>query len=590
MTKLKALHISRLAAARVTRVQRAVAHGEPVADPRKDALETEAVATVGEGAVFAEIDEPVVRRRIEALALERGHELVVVVDTHRAANDLADIRQQAVDAQRDSRILRVARHVERLDLDGEVREEDGLVDRVGHVALLGLGNVVTEFERLASVAVHDAVLVQPVQRVNVLHAAERQLRRYKPRVQLLNKLLDLRVGQQIGDRVRNHALDVVEHHVESKEPELGLDVRVLRKMAARLRPLGPEALLDTVAVAERRHYGLEVQLRRLREVRRLAVVVKRKQGRAALDHRLHHARRRDLGELFLREVLAEAGQKVRAHLHHRRQRVAAQGQVPAVHEHRRASILGHLVAEGLVAAGRKTNNVVVVGHELVAAGGRLALGQRLQHTADLDRGLERELRRLVRVGKITLEHALQQTVAVAQHNKHETLLGPQAVDPARDSDTLVAQRRRAVDLGAHELLAVINDLDVLARLLAGPLGLLLRRLVLVGLRLLGGLLLKAVSLLLRLLQEARRDQLVRTSRRFLAGLEDKNLLAAGLPQRERRRREGLLLASLHSSFVLTGLLVHVDLLVDRQLLSSSLHDKYIYESTLPQKTCGPHRQ
>ena len=67
----------RPAATSVARIKTHVTNVIITQQPHEEALETETVATVRERAVLALVREPVVRRRVETLALVGRHQLVL---------------------------------------------------------------------------------------------------------------------------------------------------------------------------------------------------------------------------------------------------------------------------------------------------------------------------------------------------------------------------------------------------------------------------------------------------------------------------------------------------------------------------------
>lgn len=153
------------------------------------------------------IGVPVIGRRVDVLALVAREQLVEIVHAHAPADDLADARHEDVDALGHARVSRVALHVEGFDLGGEVGEEDGAVDDVGHFALGGLGDVVAEGVRFA-VLVVDAVLVQPVDGGGVAHAEEGPLGDAEAGVQLVHELFGGGVGEGGGDDGAHDEFDV----------------------------------------------------------------------------------------------------------------------------------------------------------------------------------------------------------------------------------------------------------------------------------------------------------------------------------------------------------------------------------------------
>lgn len=102
---------------------------------------------------------------------------------------------------------------------------------------------------------------------------------------------------------------------------------------------GPERFLNTEDVSETRQARLEVQLGTLREVRLLAVVVKREEGRATLDLGLDHARRGDFEEAEVGVRLAERGQERGADFEDGRGVLATDDEVTRVGEQGRVRFL-----------------------------------------------------------------------------------------------------------------------------------------------------------------------------------------------------------------------------------------------------------
>ena len=168
---------------------------------------------------------PIVRRWIDALPLIRRQQFIVVVHPHATAHDLAHTRHQAIHALRHAQVGRVFLHVKRLDLDGEMRQEDRPVDDIRHLPLRRFGDIVAERVRLA-VFVEDVVVAEPIDSVGVRHPHEGAFRGRKVRVQLLDVLGDKRVSHDDIDDAAHDEFEVFEQVVEGDEVELGLDVRV----------------------------------------------------------------------------------------------------------------------------------------------------------------------------------------------------------------------------------------------------------------------------------------------------------------------------------------------------------------------------
>lgn len=215
-------------------------------------------------------------------------------------------------------------------------------------------------------------------------------------------------------------LNVVEQVVEVDKGELSLDVGVLGQVTPRVTLLGPERLLHAEDVSETRQARLEVQLRALREVRLLAVVVEREQGRAALDLGLDHARRGDLEEAEVLVRLAERGEERRPDLQDGGRVLATDDEVTRVGEQRRVGFLRgaqnsrqhedhgargsiraylvDLVEERILAAGSLADDGEPVGRQLVVVRSGLAFRKLVDDTGDLDSRLEREREGVVRLG------------------------------------------------------------------------------------------------------------------------------------------------------------------------------------------------
>lgn len=134
-------------------------------------------------------------------------------------------------------------------------------------------------------------------------------------------------------------LDMVEQVVEIDKGELSLDVSVFGQVAPGVTLFGPERFLNAEDVSETRQARLEVQLGTLREVRLLAVVVKREEGRATLDLGLDHARRGDFEEAEVGVRLAERGQERGADFEDGRGVLATDDEVTRVGEQGRVRFL-----------------------------------------------------------------------------------------------------------------------------------------------------------------------------------------------------------------------------------------------------------
>lgn len=81
--------------------------------------------------------------RASAATLPTFHKLLVVPGPHGAAHDLAHARHEHVHGLGEARVVGAALHVERLDLRRELAQQDRLPDRICHLALWLLRDVLT---------------------------------------------------------------------------------------------------------------------------------------------------------------------------------------------------------------------------------------------------------------------------------------------------------------------------------------------------------------------------------------------------------------------------------------------------------------
>ena len=169
----------------------------------------------------------------------------------------------------------------------------------------------------------DVEIVEPLDRVDVRETHERPLGLDEVRVELLDERSRRRVGEQAVDGLADDRLDVRHKVVEREKRELGLEVRVLGEVAARVRVLGAERLLHAEDVAERGQACLEVELGGLGEERGLAVVVELEECGATFDLCLDEARWRNLEEIVRSERSAEASKKRSTKLENRGGSLAA---------------------------------------------------------------------------------------------------------------------------------------------------------------------------------------------------------------------------------------------------------------------------
>lgn len=552
------LNYLRLASTGESRVQRALSDSEPVTQPRENSLGSETVTSVGEGSVLSEIDEEVVRSGIDTLSLETGHELIKIVNSHGTSSDLSDVGHEHINGLGDSGIVSTLLHVEGLDLQGESGEEDGLSDLVGHLSLSGLGDIITESE-LVAVLVGDAVLVEPLQSIDIRHSHERSLGSLEARVELLDKRAGNGVSQNVVHSSAQNLLNVLEEGLKVEETKLGLNVGVLGQMSSSVRSLGSERLGDTVGVSNGRNDGLQVQLRGLGQVGLLSVVVKSKQGGAALNLGLDHAGRGDFGHSNLVVDSSDASQEAGSHLHDGRESLSSHSQVSVVQQVRGISTLLDLVGDGIVSRRSKANDLVVVNHQLVSSRSSGSLRHFLESTVDGDRGLEGQVLGLEGVGQVTLENTLQVSGTVSQNQESNALLGSQSVDPAKQLDSRTSVSGGVSDLEQLGLVQrlVLGDDNLLGSLQSSSLGsvsISLGSLESLGLL---GLLDETVDTLLGLLQGRGRNVLVGALGTLNAGLEDLDLAVGVGVESVGRGLVGSVLGAGGRSLIGT-LVAHVD--------------------------------
>lgn len=315
-----------------------------------------------------------------------------------------------------------------------MRQEDGPVDDIRHLALRRLGDIVAEGMRLP-LLVGDIVLAQPVDGVGIAHAPEGAFRGAERGVQGLDEGGGGGVGEDDVDDGAHDLLEVGEQVVEEDEVELGFDVGVLGEVAAGEGFLGAEGGRDAEDVAERGEAGLEVELRGLRQVGGFAVVGEGEERGAAFDLGLHHAGRGDF-EAGGRGGLvggAEGAQDRGADFHDGGGVLAAEHEVPVVEEGLRVSVFGDEGGDGFFVAGGAADDLVVIGVQLAVVGGVL-LGRDFPHFApDLEGGFEGEGHGVVGFNEVTREHALQEAVAVLECYEDDVFLRAEPVDAAGDS-------------------------------------------------------------------------------------------------------------------------------------------------------------
>jgi hypothetical protein len=363
-----------------------------------------------------------------------GHQLIPVVHSHTASDDLANTGHEHVDTLSDTAVLGSLLHVEGLDVGGEVGQEDGLVDDIGHATLSSLSNIVTELVGLA-LLVGDLVFDQPLDSIVVLHATEGTGRGLEIRIELLDISSDLGLSQSVVNHAADHILEVVKQVSEGDEVQLGFDVRVLRQVAAGQRLLGTERRAHTVHITQGGETCLQVQLGGLGQVGILAVVVESEQSAATLDLGLHHGGRSHLQHAGLLECLAESPQSSGAHLHDGGGGLTAQHQVAVVVESLRVGVRRHTRGNSLLVASGLADDLEEVGVQLAVVGRMLLGGHGAHLTVDGHGGFEGEGHDVVGLDHVTGQDALQVPIAVGESDEDDILLGAGTVNSAQNADS-----------------------------------------------------------------------------------------------------------------------------------------------------------
>ncbi len=156
-------------------------------------LNTEPVPAMLARPVLTLVRKPIVRRRVDTLALIRREQLINIRNPHRSPDDLSHTGHEQVAALGvNSRVapttIFLFLHVEGLEFRGEAVQENGRADDVRHFSFRCLGDVVADdvrnHRRLAlcvfdDVAIRvfglvlDPVLVQPCDGIYIGEALER---------------------------------------------------------------------------------------------------------------------------------------------------------------------------------------------------------------------------------------------------------------------------------------------------------------------------------------------------------------------------------------------------------------------------------
>ena len=282
------------------------------------AFEAEAEARVAGRAVFAQIQIEVVVFFLHAALFDAGQELLVVVFTLAAADDLADAGHEAV-AGCHGLSVGVQLHVEGLDLLRIVGHEDGaLEDLFGQKTLVfGLQvaapeylvgeAVVVRFEKLHGVGVADAA---EVARPHVFQTFQQTLvHELVQEGHLLGRVL-----QHVADDIFQHGFRGVHVVFQVSEGHFRLDHPELRRVARGVRVLGAEGRPEGIDVAEGHGEGLAVQLSAHGQVRFLAEEVLREIDGAVFSARRGVRVERGHAEHLARAFAVAAGDEGRVHV------------------------------------------------------------------------------------------------------------------------------------------------------------------------------------------------------------------------------------------------------------------------------------
>ncbi len=215
-------------------------------------------------AELAQVEIPVVAGFVQAQLVHTGDQLVVILFTLAAADQLADAGHQHI-GRGHGLAVGVLLHVEALDLFRVVGDEDGLLEHhLGQVALvLGL-DVHAPLHRELELLV---VLLQDLDGVGVGDAAKLAVGHQLQTLDeaLVNELVEERhlvraVVQHIADDVLGHGLGGIHVAVQVAERHLGLDHPELGRVAGGEALLGTERGAKGVHLAERHGHGLGLQL------------------------------------------------------------------------------------------------------------------------------------------------------------------------------------------------------------------------------------------------------------------------------------------------------------------------------------------
>lgn len=178
------------------------------------------------------IGVPVIWLASNSLSLVCLHQLIVVLHPHTSSKDFADARHKHVDRLRDTAIALIFPHVERLDLNREMSQEDWNIEDIRHLALSSFRNIVTKMVRVA-VFIEDVVFDEPGDGISILHTLEWSGWRFEVGVKFFDVSCYGWVCECYFKDAADNCLNVLEQVVESNEIEFRFDMCVFGQMPAR---------------------------------------------------------------------------------------------------------------------------------------------------------------------------------------------------------------------------------------------------------------------------------------------------------------------------------------------------------------------
>src|SRR5256885_1380872 len=406
------------------------------ADPRDRTLDAEPEARVHERPVLPEIQVPAVRLLGQLVLADAREQLVVVVLALAAADDLAvAFRRQHVVVEHGAGVGGVFLHIEGLYGLRIIVDQHGTVVLLGEQSLGVPAQVATPrdvapqaFELFHGVGVGNPGKRRP-------HALERG------RVALQLGQLGALALERPRDEVADEFLLQLHIVVGVVPGDFGLDHPELGEVPARLGLLGAERGPETVHLAVRRRCGLDVQLARLRQVRRAQVeVLGREQVPGGFADRSREDRRVHQHEAALAAKVADRLNHFVAHPGDRHLAAAAQPQVPVLEQEGGAVLFWR---DWEVVA--RPEDLQVGGRELDAAGRARVDAHHARH---LDGRLLREPGERLpgRIRDVLFgEHDLQIARAVAQRHERDLAARARGHHPAAHPDRAAPEPRQRLD-------------------------------------------------------------------------------------------------------------------------------------------------